>query len=147
MSVALGLTSKVYKNTGTYGSPTWVDQTWVREHSVDLSKGEADATSRANGGWKATVATLKDGAIEVVGVHDNANTNYVAFVTAWHSDTVLDLVLCDGDITTVGTRGIRASFQIFNMSEPAPLEEVLVTTFSLKPTHSANAPAAWHTAS
>jgi len=64
MSVRLGLDAKLYRNTGTYDTPTWVEMTNVKDLTLNLESGEADVTTRANNGWRATVATLKDGSIE-----------------------------------------------------------------------------------
>jgi hypothetical protein len=36
----------------------------VKDLTVSLEKAEADASTRANNGWRATVGTLKDASIE-----------------------------------------------------------------------------------
>ena len=64
MPVKLGLDAKLFQNTGTYATPTWDEITNVRDLTLNLEAGEADVTTRGNAGWRATVATLKDGSIE-----------------------------------------------------------------------------------
>ncbi len=41
-----------------------VEITNVKDLTVSLEKAEADASTRANNGWRATVGTLKDASIE-----------------------------------------------------------------------------------
>lgn len=55
----LGLNCKVYRNTGTYAQPTWDEIPNVRNVTLNLERGEADITSRANAGWKVSLPTLK----------------------------------------------------------------------------------------
>ena len=60
MAVKLGLDAKLFRNTGTFATPTWNEITNVRDVTLNLEAGEADVTTRGNNGWRATVATLKD---------------------------------------------------------------------------------------
>jgi predicted secreted protein len=143
----LGLDAKVYRNTGTYGSPTWTEWDWIKETTLSLSKSEADATTRANGGWRAIVGALKDGSIEITGPHDTADAQYLAAYRAFYLDTVFDLAIVDGPIATVGTRGLRASFMVTALDRGDPLEDVKTTSMTLKITKADDAPVEWHTAS
>jgi len=69
MSVKLGLEAKLYFCVaGIGGTPTWVELTNVKNVTLNLQKGEADVTTRANNGWKATAGTLKEEAGEFVRV-------------------------------------------------------------------------------
>ena len=42
----------------------WTELGNALDVNLNLSTGEADITTRANNGWKATAATLKEGSIE-----------------------------------------------------------------------------------
>ena len=64
MTIKLGMEAKLYRNTGTYALPTWVEMINVKDLTLNLEAGEADVTTRGNAGWKATIAALKDGSIE-----------------------------------------------------------------------------------
>ena len=57
MGIKLGMEAKLYRNTGTYALPTWVELTNVKDLTLNLEAGEADVTTRGNAGWRATVAT------------------------------------------------------------------------------------------
>ncbi|MHB8973306.1 MAG: hypothetical protein ACYC3X_24050 [Pirellulaceae bacterium] len=71
MSVKLGLDAKMFRNTGTHAAPVWNEIKNVRDVTLSLETGEADATTRGNNGWRATVATLKDGSVEFDMVWDS----------------------------------------------------------------------------
>ena len=77
MSVKLGLDAKLYFCVaGIGGSPTWTELTNVKNVTLSLQKGEADVTTRANSGWKATAGTLKEGSIEFEMVWDTADAGF-----------------------------------------------------------------------
>ncbi len=145
MSVKLGLDAKMFRNTGTYSTPVWNEIKNVRDVTLSLETGEADATTRGNNGWRATVATLKDGSVEFDMVWDSADDDFTAIRDAFLNKTALELAVMDGDIATTGSQGLRASFMITNFSRNEPLEEAITASVTVKPTYSANPPE-WMTA-
>ena len=70
MSIKLGMNGKLYRNTGTYEAPAWEEIANAKDVTLSLETGEADVTTRANNGWKASKATLKDGSVEFEMVWD-----------------------------------------------------------------------------
>ena len=140
MSVNLGLDAKMFRNTGTYATPVWDEIKNVRDVTLSLETGEADATTRGNNGWRATVATLKDGSVEFDMVWDAADDDFTALRDAFLNKTALDMAVMDGDIATSGSQGLRASFMITNFSRNEPLEEAITASVTVKPTYSANPP-------
>jgi hypothetical protein len=94
MAVKLGLDAKLYRNTGTYAAPVWNEIKNVKDVTLNLEAGEADVTTRGNNGWRATVATLKDGSIEFEMVWDSADD---------HGPLALQQILLAG-CPTVGVR-------------------------------------------
>ena len=78
MGVKLGLDAKLYRNTGTQAAPVWNEIKNVKDVTLNLEAGEADVTTRGNAGWRATVATLKDGSIEFDMVWDTADDDFSA---------------------------------------------------------------------
>ena len=59
MGVKLGLHAKLYRNTGSGGTPAWNEIPNVRDVTLNLETGEADVSTRGNGGWRANIGTLK----------------------------------------------------------------------------------------
>ncbi len=148
MSFKLGLDAKLYRNTATYASPTWSELTNVRDLTLSLEKGEADVTTRANGGWRALAGTLKEGSIEFEMVWDPADAGFTAIKDAWFNDESIEFAVMDGALPppSGGTsQGLRATMQVLSFSRSEPLEEAMTVSVTIKPTYAANAPE-WMTA-
>jgi len=140
MSVKLGMEARLYRNTGTYETPTWVEITNAKDVTLNLEKGEADVTTRANQGWRATVGTLKDGSVEFEMVWDTEDAGFTAIQEAYFDGTPVEVAVMDGDIATSGSQGLRATMAVTNFSRNEPLEEAITVSVTLKPTYAANAP-------
>jgi predicted secreted protein len=140
MSTRLGMDAKLYRNTASFGSPTWTEVTNVKDLTLNLEKGEADVTTRANGGWRATVGTLKDASIEFQMVWDTADAGFSAMQQAFFSNTPIEFAVMDGDITDPDSEGLRATFDIFSFTRNEALEEAIMVDVTIKPTYAANAP-------
>ena len=140
MATRLGMDAKLYRNTGTYAAPTWVEVSNVKDVTLNLEKGEADVTTRANQGWRATVGTLKDASIEFQMVWDTVDAGFDAIRQAFFNNTPLEFAVMDGDITDPDSEGLRATFDIFNFTRNEALEEAIMVDVSIKPTYADNAP-------
>lgn len=140
MAVKLGLDAKLFRNTGTFATPTWNEITNVRDVTLNLEAGEADVTTRGNNGWRATVATLKDGSIEFEMVWDSADDNFTSIRDAFLNKTAIELAVMDGPMASPGSQGLRASFMVTSFSRSEPLEEAISVNVTAKPTYSANPP-------
>ena len=146
MGAILGLKGKMYRNTGSYESPTWTEMKNVKDLSLKMEKGEADATTRGNNGWEAVISSLKKGSLEWEMVYDTDDADFTALHTAWFADTAVEFAIMDGDIETSGSQGLRASMEIFGFGREEQLTEAMTVPVSAKPTYSANPPA-WYTVS
>ena len=133
MSLKLGMEAKLYRNNGTYAVPDWVEMTNVKDLTLNLEAGEADVTTRGNNGWRATVASLKDGSIEFEMVWDTADAGFTAIQQAYFNNTSIEFAVMDGDIATVGSEGFCANFVITGFSRGEPLEEAITVSVTAKP--------------
>jgi len=140
VGVRLGMEAKLYWNSGTYAVPTWEEMGNVKDVTLNLEKGEADVTTRANDGWRATLGTLKEGSIEFEMVWDTDDAGFLALKDAYFNDTAIEMAVMDGDVAASGSQGLRASFSVTNFSRSEPLEEAIGVSVTLKVTYSANAP-------
>lgn len=145
MGAKLGLDAKLYRNAGSYESPDWKEIGNVRDVTLNLEAGEADVTTRANAGWRANIATLKDGTVEFEMVWDTDDENFTAIRQAFLSSGAVEFAVMDGDIDTSGSQGLRATMSITSFSRNEPLEEAITVSVTAKPTYSTRAPA-WKTA-
>lgn len=141
MSVKVGLSCKLYRNTGTYGTPVWAELTLARDVDLAIDKGAADATSRASGGWKQEIGTLKTASIEAELIYDIADTGIAALQTAFLADTDVEIAMLDGASGTAGSKGFRMLCEIMKWNISQKLEGVQTVSVTFKPTYSSNAPA------
>ncbi|ADV63003.1 MAG TPA: phage tail tube protein [Dehalococcoidia bacterium] len=140
MAVKLGLDAKLYRNTGTFAVPVWNEVKNVKDVTLNLEAGEADVTTRGNAGWRATVATLKDGSIEFEMVWDTTDDDFGAIRDAFLNRGAVEFAVMDGDIATAGSQGLRATCMVTNFSRNEPLEEAVTVSVTVKPTYSVNPP-------
>lgn len=143
MGVKLGLDARLYMNSGTYASPTWLELKKVRDLTLNLETGEADVSTRDNEGWRATVSTLKDASLEFELVIDPEDSGYASIVGSFLENEPIEFVVLDGPVSgagSVGSQGLRATFRISNFSRNEALEEAVTASVTAKPTYSEHPP-------
>jgi hypothetical protein len=141
MTARLGLNAKCYRNTGTYGTPTWTEMKNIRDATLGDQMSEADVTRRASGGFRETEPTIRELSFDYDAVNIESDTEVAAVLTAYAARTAIELAIMDGDIVTAGSKGVRASFKVFKRERSEELENAQMLAFSFKPCQSANAPA------
>jgi len=140
MGAVVGLTCKGYRNTGSYGSPTWNEITPVRDLNLNLDKGAAEVKARLST-WTQNLPTLKTADLEFGIIADTAIDDYNALRDAYLNDTVVDVAVADGAIATTGTQYFRADYYATGFKRGEPLEEVATVDITMKLAYSSNAPA------
>jgi predicted secreted protein len=135
MAIKLGMNAKLYH--GAAGSKATNVIGNVKDVTLNLETGEADVTTRGNQGWRAKVATLKDGSVEFEMVWDTADTAFTAIQQAWFNATPIAFLILDGE----NGQGLDADFVVTNFSRKEPLEEAITVSVTIKPTYSTRAPA------
>ncbi len=135
MAIVLGLDAKLFR--GTAGTQAATEVTNVKDLTLNMETGEADITTRATRGWKATAATLKEASLEFNILYDPADADFTAFQTAFLSNTPLALFVSDGQDTA---HGLDADFSITSVNVEQPLEEAISVSVTAKPTASTRAP-------
>jgi hypothetical protein len=141
MGIRLGLDAKLYRNTGTYAVPVWSEVKNVKDLTLNLEKGEADVSTRGNSGWRAQLATLKDGNVEFQLVWDTSDPHFASLLDSFLNNTPVEFAVMDGDIAVAGSQGLRALMMVFNFSRSEALEEAIMADVTVKPTFSVNPPA------
>ncbi len=133
MAVVLGLNAKLLR--GAAGSTGSTEVKNVKDLTLNLESGEADVTTRATEGWRATVGTLKDASLEFGILYDTEDEDFGAFSNAYFKNTPIALFVTDG-----AGSGLDADFSITGFSVEQPLEEALTVSVTAKPTASTRAP-------
>lgn len=136
----LGMNGKLYYSdtlldgsSNTPDSVSWNEITNVTDVNVNLETGEADATTRANNGWRQTLATLKDGSIEFEMNWEPSDAAFAALKDAWLNNNNIALAAMDGAIATAANEGLVGNFSVTNFSRAEPLEEVMRVSVTVKP--------------
>lgn len=136
----LGKDCKLYRcatalndSANTPALATWIECGNARDLTINLETGEADITTRGNGGWKATVATLKDGSIDFEMIWRPGDTFFDAVQTAWAGSSEIALAALDGADDVDGSQGLASNFTVTNFSRSEPLEEAVKVSVTVKP--------------
>lgn len=133
MAVVLGLNAKLFRDAA--GTQAKTEMKNVKDLTLNLETGEADVTTRATDGWKASIATLKDASLEFGMIYDTEDADLDAIQAAFLSNTALSFFITDGNGS-----GLDADFSITNFSIEQPLEEAMTVSVTAKPTASTRAP-------
>ncbi|MFQ5733009.1 MAG: hypothetical protein ACE5KM_13795 [Planctomycetaceae bacterium] len=132
MGFEIGLDAKTYRNTGTWGIPTFDEISNIQEVTTTLDASEAEAKARG-----LTYTEFRRGIINAVVnitmLYSGADTDFVALRDAFLNDTLIELYIADGLAATSGTQGLRGEFTVLSMERGEPLEEGLTVVFSVKP--------------
>lgn len=139
MAIKLGLEGKLYRNVGTYGSPSWTEIVNVTDVTTNLTKAMADITTRANNGWRSQRGTLKEGEVTFEMFADGG-ADFRFFMDAYQANEVVELLALDGPESTPGNEGLRATFDVADMSRTEALEEGIKYSVKLVVTTGENAP-------
>ena len=120
-----GHSMKLYRNTGTIVSPTWVELTEVGDVSIpDMSRGMAELKRRASDFTKNIASLIQSIAIEFRLWHGMDATNFDALQAAFFAGTVEQWAIMNGDIAVSGTEGLTMPVLIEQFPWDQPLEDV-----------------------
>lgn len=133
MAIVLGLDAKLFRGEAGSTAKTLVEK--IKDVTLTLESGEADVTTRATKGWRASTATLKDASLEFELQYDTEDEDYQAFAAAYFGNTPIALFVSDGNGV-----GLDADFSILSFTINQPLEEAMSVSVSAKPTATTRAP-------
>ena len=104
----------------------------VRDVTLNLEAGEADITTRANSGWKATAPTLRECTCEFEMVWKPGDEGFDAIKAAFLGGTTIELAVLDQARETTGAQGPKGSFSITSFSRKEALEEAITVSVTAK---------------
>lgn len=145
MAIKMGFACKLFRNTGTYASPVWAEVKIVKDVQLNLEDEEADATTRAAGGWQEAEPSIRKGGLEFQMPWDPADTNLTAIRDAYLNRTSIDLAALDGPASGSNSQGLRALQKVFKFSRGEPLNGVATIDVSIKPCYEVTNPPTWAT--
>jgi len=136
----LGRRGKLYVNSASYASPTWVEITLARDVSDNKETTTVDADCRAMGDWEAELAVSKKMSIDFDMIHDTTNSAWSIISTAYHALSTVDILMLNGPRTTSGSKGMRAVCTVKKFAKSEPLKNIQVDAVSLAPALNDNVP-------
>lgn len=144
MAVRASLDCVLARNTTTYGSPTWVTMSNVKDVGVPKGKTMAETTTRGDGGFKTFIGTVKELGLEFEMNADDEDAAYTAMEDSYWNNSVVDLIVLRGP-NTAGTDGVRMQMEVETFDEGQDLEGNPVTTVKLVVRKTANTPVVRYT--
>ncbi len=142
MAEKIGFDGKLYRNTGTYGTPVWNEVKAVRDLRAPVEVAEHDVSSRKSR-LKISLPGLVALGVEFDMVHDKAEDDYTVLRDASMNGTLLEYAVMDENIATSGSDGWRMTCGLYGFGRNEPLEGGMTHDVVLKPAPSANAPAVY----
>ena len=136
----LGLNAKLYRNTGTFAMPTWVEVSNVQDLELGDDMTEFDASVRGGGGFSEAEPTMRN--IDLTfNMRNNDDQHMIALRTAYATRAAVDLQVLDGPIGTNGSHGLRARFKLFEFGKPQNLADGQFVNLRLRPCPNSDGPA------
>lgn len=139
--IHLGKDGHCYRNTGTYGSPTWNDCPGVQDLTLSDDHTEADVTRRASGGYRESMPTITDIEVSFSMPDDEDDLDLAAFLAAAITKVPIEVWILDGVNTSIKSYGPRFTAYVFSQGREESLEGAVIYNFKLKPGPAANPPA------
>ena len=138
-TVQLGILSKLYYNTATYGSPTWAAITLIGDLTIPQKWDVAEILIRASR-LKFKSKTALDVSITGKLLASLTDTGYLALMTAMLDDSVVDFLALNGPNSTNGVRGYRFDGQVIGAGEDQGPGNVVWDDLEIQPALTANTP-------
>ena len=133
----LGMDCKLYFKTALLTGPPdgtgWTEIDNAKDVNLQQENGEADVTTRANNGWRATAATLKEATIEFEMLWKPSDAAFAAILAAWLAAGEIAIAALDGAIDEAGNQGLASNCSVTSFTRNEPLEEAVTVSVTLKP--------------
>ena len=133
----LGMNAKIYQGA-TAADPSTLDPSTltemgnVKDVTLSLEAGEADITTRANSGWRATAPTLRECSCEFEMVWKPGDAGFEAIKSAFLSAGTVALAVLTGAHNESGAEGPVGNWSITNFSRSEALEEAVTVSVTAK---------------
>ena len=128
----LGMNAKIYQGDADADLTAMNEMGNVRDVTLSLEAGEADITTRANSGWRATAPTLRECTCEFEMVWKPSDAGFQAVKAAFLDATELALAVLTDEKATSGAEGPRGNWSITNFSRNEALEEAITVSVTAK---------------
>lgn len=137
-TVRIGLDGYLYRNSGSYASPTWEHMKHVKDLSIAVEVNEVDASDR-----DSVFALIEKGLVQFTVEFDyryaNGDAEWAALITEVLSrGGGAEFAIMDGDITDTGEVGWRMTAHVMAANQSQELETAMALSITLKPAANAD---------
>ena len=140
MAIRVGLEGVLSRGASGTAVASLTAVTNVKDLTLSMEKGEADTSTRAAGGWRTTLGTLKSATLEFGMNFDVADADVDAFQAAFLNNTIIALAVLDA----ATGEGLIADWTVTGFTIEQPLEDTQTVSVTCKPAYVSRNPA-WHT--
>lgn len=130
-SYVLGLNGQLLYGEATGTTAPSTELANVKDVTISIECGEADVTTRAAQGWRASAPTLKSATLEFTMLWNPDDAGFATIQSAFFGGTAVRFLASDGN-----GEGLQADFVITSFSRSEPLEEAMTVSVTAKPTNS-----------
>ena len=128
----LGMNAKIYQGAAEADLVDLVEMSNVKDVTLSMEAGEADMTTRANSGWRATAPTLRECTAEFEMLWKPGDAGFEAIRDAFLTAGNLRLAVLTGAKAVADSEGPLGDFSITNFSRNEPLEEGVTVSITAK---------------
>ena len=132
MDFLLGKDAKIYQGPADSALTGMAEMGNVRNAKVTMSAGEADVSTRANAGWKATAPTQRECTLEFEMVWKPGDAGFEAIKTAFLTSGTVAMAALTGDKAVTGAEGPRGNWSIIDFSRDEGLEAAILVSVTAK---------------
>ena len=129
-----GRKAKLYRNTATNASPTWVEILEARDVDITRAADQVEESDRGSDYKK-----YDDGQIELAitfnMTYRNGNANCDYLRDALLNGTAFEVAAMDGDVATSGSTGPRFFGKVFQVNKSEPLADGQTYDLEIRPTY------------
>lgn len=130
-----GLDCKLYYNSATHASPTWVEITRAIDTNWSIDVDEADQSSRSSRFKKSNTAQVGIELSFTYRKKQGTDTVFAALQAAAIAGTAMEFWMADAASTETGAQGPRAYCKVFAMGGAQALANAEEVDFTCKPTY------------
>lgn len=129
----IGKDFKFYYSVAGATTPTWVEVDIVRDSELSRTKETADGSARDAGEMiqNAIVSETVELTFDIR--YEPTDTKFLALETAYDGSANIGIAVCDGDITTTGTKGWRGDMILTGFSQPQTLRDITFVSVTAIP--------------
>ena len=134
-----GLSAKLYRNTATWGTPTWSEITPVKDLTLNLEMSVAEVKARLSA-FVQNLTCLKSISVDFNMINDTSIANHGTLRDAFFAGTLVGFAVADDAIATSGTEHFRFEGYVTKWNVTQNLEEAMMVDATLVPAYSSNVP-------